>query len=593
MSKRTVWMRVICAMAILTAVLLLAACEPEAKGYWYKASAPLSEWMCTKPAKQQDTTKVTLPYGTGSMWETTWTEMPLVPFSKICFLAPDKFLFELRLNGQPIVTNDAYTCWPASFDSVYLFPASMELRPYAIDTALFRKLLKADANKLSLRVKGKIESDFDATQCALFAYTTAQGQPPTALSGTQHPLGDVNLPLVTITADKYSIPNEPKVNALLGVQCSNNDCKEIKRSIRIEVRGFSSSSYDKKQYTFTTAGDSTSKEKIDLLGMGTARRWILQGPYSDVSLIRNAWVYEMWRRMGHWAPESRYVELVLNGNYQGVYMLMEKVEAGKSRLNLTVDTTYTSTFLVQLNRRKDGDDIIQDHGLMYILSDLPGMKKDDAYRNYVTQQLALMNDALEHPLLHEDVLDVATLTDYILLQEMVKNIDAYKVSTWFYKDDDAVDGRFICGPVWDFDLSVGNCNIARGEATDGFVHNTDNAIPHYFKNKWDDAPYKERMRARYKELRSALWNEEQLAQVMDSLTAAIGNEAIERNYMRFPVFGKEKFLNRTHMPTNHTAEVESMKTWMHQRLEWLDQYFDGTAIIRNYHNQLVSVPSHP
>ncbi len=537
---------------------------------------PLSDWTCTKIPIQSDSIKIQTPYTSGGTWEfliaDTLDSLP----ANIYFTAPDLLLFELTLNGKPLIENDNYTVWPSTFssDSIFIYPSSMQVRPFVIDAQIFKSLWRAGENKIVLRIKGKNTEVFDASKCALYFFTSDARRIENHFHHSSSHFSNAKLPTVLLNSDKYTIPNEPKVNGTLELICNEEkDCEKIYRNIKIEVRGFSSSSYDKKQYTFTIANDSAKKEKVTLLEMNAARRWILQGPYSDPSLVRNAFVYEMWRQMGYWSAQSRYVELVLNGTYQGVYLIMEKVEVNKARLNLKVDTVNTNSFLIQLNRNKEGDDIIQDRDLMFILSDLPGMNKNDTYKSRVHEQISSATDAMRTPMQHQDLVDVNSIADFILVQEMVKNVDAYKVSTYFHKDDNSKDKRFKAGPVWDFDLTMGSSTIARGEATDGWIYPTDKSIPYFFKNKFDDPAFSALLAERYRLLRATVWSEKNIWNVMDSLVDDIGKDAITRNFIRFPVLGQTNFLNQKKVSSTHADEIVKMKTWMHARLEWMDEYF--------------------
>ncbi len=568
--------KIICTILFCFLACIIFSCKEKKGAHWAMLTAPLSEWTCITPARQLDSTKLKTPYTASGKWETYFDDSAFSNVQKICFYAPDILLFELALNGKTIIQNENYTTWPSSFslDSIFIYPMTIALRPYVIDDALFEKNLQKGRNKITLRIKGKNDLELDASKCAIYIFTDRETKIQTSFSNNQDLFSNPKLPTVYVNSDNYQIPNEPKVRAALELVCNDEkNCQQLKRNIIIEVRGFSSSSYDKKQFSFSVEKDSTKKEKIAMLGMRPSRKWILQGPYSDPSLIRNSFVYEMWRQMGYWSAQSRFVELVLNGNYQGVYLIMEKVEVNKSRLNLMVDSLSNNTFLIQLNRSKEGDDIIASNDLKFIVSDIAATKKNAEYTSKLTESIEQLQIALKHPTLFPEKIDETQLADFILIQEMVKNVDAYKVSTYFYKDDDRIDQRLKAGPVWDFDLSMGSSNIGRGEVHDGWIYNTDKAIPFFFQNKFDDPSFKIVLKDRYKKLRGSIWNDLNIAHVIDSLVSVIGNDAIARNFSRFQILGKEKFLNQANISKTYDEEIAKMKTWLHRRLNWLDEYF--------------------
>ncbi|MFM9984056.1 MAG: CotH kinase family protein [Flavobacteriales bacterium] len=523
-----------------------------------------------------DTLELPHPYCNGGSWTMQVHDTSTYQFKKLCLMAPDLLVFELQLNNKTLIKCESNTTWPSSFnvDSIAIYPCDSMLRPYVIEPMQFKAAWQKGQNTFSLRIKGKNIKGFDAGNFALYGNVEGDAinkHSPTFSSSFYH---DPKLPTIIINSENYSIPNEPKVKATFSLTCNDEEnCEAFTRDVRIEVRGFSSTSFDKKQYTFTIAGDSTKKEKITPLGLNPSRRWILQGPYVDPSLIRNALVYSLWKEMGYWAPQSRYVELILNGNYQGVYLIMEKIEVNKSRLNLAIDTSSANAFLVQLNRRKENDDIIQVNEHFFILSDLPDLKKTEAYRLQTKSRLEKFCRDLEDPMAHQESIDIRSLADFILVQEMVKNVDAYKVSTWLYKDDILKDDRIHFGPVWDFDLSVGSSNILRGDSPESWIYPTDKSIPDFFANQFENPAFMAFMSSRYKELRSSIWSQQTLHHKIDSLVNCIGKEAIDRNFLRFPVLG-QKTLNTYHnVPPTHQEEIAKMKDWLNLRLIWMDKYF--------------------
>lgn len=103
-----------------------------------------------------------------------------------------------------------------------------------------------------------------------------------------------------------------------------DDATDYEGNIGIELRGQSSQSFPKLGYGVelrTPAGADTS---VSLLGMPAEADWVFSAPYSDKSMMRNAISYELGRKMGGWQPRFKYYEAYLNGNYIGVYMLIEK-----------------------------------------------------------------------------------------------------------------------------------------------------------------------------------------------------------------------------------------------------------------------------
>lgn len=152
-----------------------------------------------------------------------------------------------------------------------------------------------------------------------------------------------NLPIILIDTHGKAIPyDNPRIVAEMAIIYNGrgqtnhptDPPNEYQGKISIEIRGSSSAGWAKKQYAIETQFDDGSNRNISLLGMPKENDWILSAPYYDRSMIRNVLVYWMVRQTGRWAPRTRLCELVLNGNYQGVYILMEKIKADKHRVNI-------------------------------------------------------------------------------------------------------------------------------------------------------------------------------------------------------------------------------------------------------------------
>lgn len=555
----------------LLALLSLLACGAETKKevYWSMVGEPLSKWQRTKEGAIMNGDSSL--YRSGSAWEWTWDASLPADLENMCWMAPDTMQFELLLNGKSIVRHKDFYLWPCSFskDEIVVYSNTCALRPFVIDTALFKKSMKPTGNKLLLKIARSGCDDSFANDCGLFISSTIKSATNKPIIGSKKYVPS-KLPCVFIDTEEFQIHNEEKDEAVMQILCGENAdsyCEEFSRDIKIEIRGFSSTNFPKKQYSLKMAGDTLTKEKVALLGMNAAKRWILQGPYADPSLLRNAFVYDTWSKLGYWAPGSRYVELVLDNTYQGVYLLMERVEARKARLDIVSGDTLHEPFLVQLNRAGSGDTIIRAGDYNFILYPTPRKKTDDiTYRTSTEQQMQQLMSAIQQPL-QSTLVDWNSFADYMLVQELFKNMDAYYVSTYFHSDG----SKIHAGPVWDFDLALGASNILGGKRSDGWVYEANkNSIPSFWKILVGDKNFQSLMKERYRLHRQNGWQLSAMHSSMDSLSMAIGGEAIDRNFYRFPVLGLKKLHTYSNVPPTHEAEIAAMKQWIEKRLAWMD-----------------------
>lgn len=154
---------------------------------------------------------------------------------------------------------------------------------------------------------------------------------------------DSNLPIVVITApvgqqindvnrivcDMGVIDNGPGVRNYLVNPYNNYNGK-----IAIEVRGSTSQQYPKKSYGFETQDALGMNNNVPLLGLPIENDWILYGPYPDKTLIRDVMTFDIFQKMGHYASNWRYCELVINGQYQGLYILLERIKRDNNRVDV-------------------------------------------------------------------------------------------------------------------------------------------------------------------------------------------------------------------------------------------------------------------
>lgn len=278
----------------------------------------------------------------------------------------------------------------------------------------------------------------------------------------------------------------------------------------IRVRGNTSADWVKKPYQVTM------REATDFLDMGGAVKWNLLSNWSDKTLLRNKITYDMAARADMpYSPESGFVDLYLNGEYQGCYQLCEKVEIGQERVairNLEDFTLYEPTreeldleSLAQLSREDPQQAGISqtENGIAYRgyetqtgTEDITGgylleierpsriyesasffitghgqpvtVKRpkyaDKAQVEYIAGCWQTFEDALYadngiNPgtgLYYTDYIDKESFVKKYLVEEIVRNYDASSTSQYFYKDADSEDSRIFAGPVWDYDMSLGN-----------------------------------------------------------------------------------------------------------------------------------------
>ena len=162
-----------------------------------------------------------------------------------------------------------------------------------------------------------------------------------SMAVTAQTFTDSNLPIVVIETDGgASIPDEPKILATMKIiwhqdgsrnyltDIDNPEFLNYNGRIGIERRGYSSQMVsDKKPYGLTTLqDDNVSNNNVSLFGMPAENDWILNPLAYDQTGMRDVLAYELSNQIGQYASRSQYCEVVLNGNYRGLYVFMEKIK---------------------------------------------------------------------------------------------------------------------------------------------------------------------------------------------------------------------------------------------------------------------------
>ena len=91
----------------------------------------------------------------------------------------------------------------------------------------------------------------------------------------------------------------------------------------------------KKPYRFETVDSFGENNNVSLLGMPEENDCVLYATWSYKTLIRNVLTYQLSNELGLYASRSRYCELYLNGDYKGIYVLMEKIKRDQNRVNIS------------------------------------------------------------------------------------------------------------------------------------------------------------------------------------------------------------------------------------------------------------------
>jgi hypothetical protein len=335
-------------------------------------------------------------------------------------------------------------------------------------------------------------------------------------------------------------------------------------------------------------------------------------------LMYNFIGYEIARSIGRYASRCKFVELQLNKEYLGVYLFAEKLKRDDNRIPIkslnATSTNLTGGYILKIDKADAGDAAIgkplsyfdnnwdddarytlqnsfrskydifgkvisfspygapnnsQKYLETYFLYEYP--KAEDItlnQKNYIANYI----DQFETALLTDDFtttsrtytnfIDQSTFIDYFIINELCRNVDAYRLSTYLQKDR---DGKLAMGPVWDMDIGFDSgdrvpmnnwvINYNTYTSSDAWM------MPFWWPRLLSDPQFKSAVKLRWTALRAdQLSNSKLLQRVTDAATLLKENGAVKRNYDKWD----------QGIGVDYDASVTKLKNFLQQRAEWMD-----------------------
>lgn len=362
---------------------------------------------------------------------------------------------------------------------------------------------------------------------------------------------------------------------------------EVASRATFEIRGSSSTGFPKQSIGMELRGEDEADLPQSLLGLPAESDWVLYAPYTDKTLIRDVLAYELSNQLGRYAPRTRLVELYVNrsgtldaADYQGVYVLIEKIKGGPGRVDIEEleATDYTQPavsggFILKKDRTDSNDAPFttsrgQELGIEWPRARDLGTTQLSAIRTFMNQmESALYGPQYRNPQTgYQAYLDADSFIDHWWLVEVAKNIDGYRLSTFMFKDQ---GGKLNLGPIWDYNLSFGNADYLEGWKTNGWYWPQLGASDYpWFSRLFQDPDFTQRHADRWATLRTTKLTTSNVLQVINSLTNQLA-EAQVRNFQRWPSFGRYIWPN-WYIGNNYEDEIGFLKRWVTGRLAWID-----------------------
>ena len=425
-----------------------------------------------------------------------------------------------------------------------------------------------------------------------------------------------NLPIVRFNTKTRVIQDEPKIPVQMEIFDNGSgqlnqvsSTPTISTVAGVEFRG-STSQADfyflpglvKKPYGIELWTDSTGvkAKKLSLLQMPEETDWVLNASYNDRSFMRDFIAQSLAGRIGLLHSKAKFVELIINDEYRGVYVLMEKVKQGKNRVPISdlyptenAGDDVTGGYLLKIDKTSGSPSTSWKSNYPSGITATQKCEFQIEYPQYgliTQQQLVYIRDYInnwEKKLMTEDMndpkasfrdyMDVSSFVNYFILNEVTRNVDGYRLSTYLYKDKESLGGKIKMGPAWDFNIALGNADYLNGWKTDGFVYkamendggkNDYWQVPFWWNKLIQDASFRKALATRWKTVRSSFLNTSTLFATIDSAQVVL-KDPLTRNFQKYPLMGKKIWPNY-YVGATLSDEVNWLKNWIQGRLVWLD-----------------------
>ncbi len=362
-----------------------------------------------------------------------------------------------------------------------------------------------------------------------------------------------------------------------------SDTPDFTTVSQFRIRGHASRHFEKSPYLLKFIDEDGEDNPISVMGMGAHNEWVLNGPYLDKSLIRNYLCYNLAGEIMEYAPNVRYCELIVDGDYRGLYLMVESITAGDDcRLNLrsTVKDSSITGYLLRLDRTVE-EEVGSTRDIYTYMERMIFVRDDEAIRypgkNRLTGELAreieLEYSAFEKALYSYDYdteeygywnyIDVDNFVDYFIINEFTRNVDSGRYSTYLYKE--LGEKYKLC--VWDFNNAMDN--FPDDEITTENFALSDRI---WYDMLFRDEEFAERVIERYWELRRTVLSDAYLNRYIDETLEWLG-PAIDRNTERWreSIEEWEPLTPEERNVYSQEEAVAQVRSWLHERGEWLDE----------------------
>ena len=418
---------------------------------------------------------------------------------------------------------------------------------------------------------------------------------------------------------EMTFPDEPKIDGTMGIiyngegemNTTSDPFNHYDGNIGIELRGNSTQGFDKLTYAVELRTAANTGYLSQPFRHGRRRRldlfmlWLF-----DKSQLRIPFSFYLAQRMGHYASDWRYVEVIINDEYQGLYILTERIKRDDDRVDIermdeddVSGDAVTGGYILRIDwlegdggfeseyESQSGDPMT--FQWYYPREDRIAPEQED----YIIDWMETFEDAVFSPSYtntegkrYTQYIDVNSFVDFLIINELSKNSDGYKLSSYVHKDVDSKGGKLVAGPIWDFDQTYGVSEVCSCSDPTGFTYlqNQDGcedleSMPMWWQAMMQDSLFRNRLDCRWTEFRESFLHLDSINLWIDTYVDLL-EEPLDRNYTQWDEYiGEYIWFEPEPVPESYDEEITYLKDWIQNRIAWLDDNFPG-----NCENDLLS-----
>ena len=425
-----------------------------------------------------------------------------------------------------------------------------------------------------------------------------------------NPFHSSTLPILQITTKGQPILDEPKIKVQMRIVDNGpgnvNDVKDtlsaFQGTIAMELRGRSSQRHPKLSFAVETLDSAGQKGKaVQLPGLPKEKDFVLTANHSDKSLLRNYMAYTLFGQMGHYAPRVRFVDVMIDGDYRGVYLLGEKIKRGKDRVNISkldaddnAGDSLTGGYIIKTDWAQGSNNggwtsnyypmqgtELQEWGFHYPEADDITEPQKAYIKSFVDSfEIAIDSGWTDGEKGYAHYIDLKSFVDMMIMVELGRNVDGYWLSSYYYKDKNSVDAKLHAGPIWDYDLAFGNFEFYQGYSPAGWhwetYGKTSEHIPRFWHYLAQEPGFQDLLKCRWTELRKNVLSLEHVYALIDAAAKEI-DASQQQNFAVWPILGQYIWTTPKPYEEDYAGEIRRLKEWFLLRMTWMDAYMPGNC----------------